>query len=185
MAGLTSSDFEIFGTISAKELDERMKATCHGLGLKAAARQFIDEQGCNGEFVYMLVCQDVDGPAYIKFGVASNLRDRADAIQTGCPIPYQVLGFVEVWTRERALDIEAALHDEFKDKRVSGEWFRFNLSKDKAAFNSGWKKVFSEYLPDDIEKKWHKVNINKSLDRRGPAIDAVVLKVRKEIDKNV
>jgi hypothetical protein len=168
-----------------READKEVTALIHSFEVQSAAREYLDDIGADGEFIYMLVCQDQVGPAYIKFGIANNLRNRIDGLQTGCPIPIQVLGFVEVWTRPEAAKVERSLHSVFDSRRVTGEWFRFDLEKDKKEFQDGCRAVFSEHLPDDVLQKWTRLDIDKSVESRGAAIDSAVFKARKAMDNGI
>ncbi|WP_082837094.1 GIY-YIG nuclease family protein [Labrenzia sp. OB1] len=56
----------------------------------------------------------------IKIGRTNSLKRRMSELQTGNPVQLRLLGYIE--TTEDA-SLEAQLHREFYQKRLSGEWF--------------------------------------------------------------
>ena len=64
-----------------------------------------------------------------KIGVASNPHNRLKGVQTGCPTKVE---FVFSTYTYRALNVEAIIHEVFKENRIIGEWF--NFSDDKLEF---------------------------------------------------
>ena len=97
-------------------------------------------------FVYAIFCQDAkNDPGYVKFGFSKCIESRIMALKTGMPIPIKYIAFVEAGTtKASARDVESSLHKQFKDRRTSGEWFRFDVSDDgdKADFNEGSRAAF-------------------------------------------
>jgi hypothetical protein len=71
-------------------------------------------------FVYFAAVGDPI-PTHVKIGFSKgDPRLRVKSLQTGCPLPIRLLGFV-IGT----LSQEAELHDVLKDHRVQGEWFEY------------------------------------------------------------
>lgn len=67
---------------------------------------------------YIYFIQTEGGGDLIKIGKSRNVKSRLHSMQTGCPIPMRLLGYF------KANDsMEGALHDEFAEYRVRGEWF--------------------------------------------------------------
>ncbi len=56
----------------------------------------------------------------IKIGVASNVRERLQTLQTGSAVVLRLLGVAYDATAPE----EAALHERFAAHRIRGEWFR-------------------------------------------------------------
>lgn len=71
--------------------------------------------------VYFLL-NDGDGPWRIKIGRAKDIESRRKQLQTGNPEQLKLVGEIRT---EKASQLEAALHRQFKDKRVDPklEWF--------------------------------------------------------------
>lgn len=112
-------------------------------------------------YVYSLFCQDTGGAGYVKFGRSRRIDLRISQLRTGCPIPIKMVGLIEVFSEDRQIRTEKALHAHFKDRRVSGEWFKFNFSspEDKREFNDGCKKVFVEHLKKRDDQYWSTINV--------------------------
>lgn len=68
-------------------------------------------------FVYLIGNYDFD---LVKIGyTAKHPSSRLKALQTGCPVPLSILGFME-----GDPELEAKLHRTFAPLRLHGEWFR-------------------------------------------------------------
>lgn len=113
----------------------------------------------NTYYVYGVLCQDdEDSALYVKFGKSYNLRNRFRGIRQGTPIPTRYFTFIEVNDDQIQGDLEKALHERFAERRVMGEWFRFDAANpdDKREFNDGCTEVFILYL--GIRSKWEKIS---------------------------
>lgn len=101
-------------------------------------------------YVYAIMCQDRKGdPLYVKIGRTSDITERLHSLRTGCPIPFRIYAFLDIGhRREKALDVELALHREFAGRKTAGEWFRFDSKspEDKRAFNDRSKRVLERLL---------------------------------------
>jgi hypothetical protein len=73
-----------------------------------------------------------------KIGVAQNPNKRLKGVQTGCPTKVE---FVFSTHTYRALNVEALLHEIFRENRVIGEWFNFNDDKLKFVISEIKKRV--------------------------------------------
>ena len=71
-------------------------------------------------FVYFAAIGDPQ-PVYLKVGFSRfDPRQRVRGLQTGCPFPIRLLGFVMGCRAQ-----EAEIHDVFCQYHVRGEWFDF------------------------------------------------------------
>ncbi|WP_435102377.1 GIY-YIG nuclease family protein [Arhodomonas sp. AD133] len=133
-----------------------------------------------------MLCQDGDGPGYVKFGYSGRIGDRLSALRSSCPIPARFFAISCVGnTKRTALEVESALHSRFSDRRSSGEWFRFDFSspEDKRDFNEGSLGAFVSVLGGDYEW-WVKLSV-KALDEYERRRRAALLKggSKKRLDK--
>ena len=67
------------------------------------------------ETLYLIRCNQ-----YYKIGIATNVRNRLAALQTGNPTPLEIEACFEF---PNALVVEKALHQTFASVRKLGEWF--------------------------------------------------------------
>ena len=58
-----------------------------------------------------------------KIGITKHIKTRLKQFQTGNPEPLDMVVFMET---EDPRKLESLLHQEFKEKRLSGEWFELN-----------------------------------------------------------
>lgn len=114
-------------------------------------------------YVYALICQDDEGPLYIKFGRTRNLQQRLTALRVTSPIPARYFAYVEARGKYSQGNIEKALHSRFAPRRTSGEWFKFDAKsvEDKRDFNDGSIEVFASFLGQNAT--WNKIS-TKALD---------------------
>ena len=68
--------------------------------------------------VYLLSASD-----RLKIGKTKNVKQRINALRTGCPYPIECLGFIET---NECTKLEKALHEKFSQFRINGEWFEKN-----------------------------------------------------------
>lgn len=121
---------------------------------------FYDRSGrVNGHHVYMLFCTDgLD--IYVKVGHASNPYNRLDALRTACPFVPDRFAFVRIYNKQKALQLESALHDAFAAWGIHGEWFAFREA-DKEEFNARWKRVFADFAKPGWPMKWVQISAKK------------------------
>lgn len=103
------------GTNSRDEAERRIVAL-ERPGINAGGRRKVSKDQV---FVYFIQCNGRQGP--IKIGRASNPPARRDDLQTSNPYPLVLLGYISGGART-----EKALHKEFDEVRVRGEWFRWS-----------------------------------------------------------
>lgn len=111
---------------------------------KAILRQGI-LRGC---FLYVMTTVDFRGASFFKIGVSESLEGRYLGIQTGCPLPIELILSVYLPSRSVALAAESALHRALIDFHSSGEWFMFDLADTgaKDEFKAASEKVFSSLV---------------------------------------
>ena len=109
-------------------------------------------------FVYGILASDKTG-GYVKFGISKNIGTRLSGIRTSCPIPIRYITVVDADYKEKALATERALHKHFDNRKIQGEWFRFDFTseQDKKEFNTGCQQVFVNKLGPG--HWWTKVSI--------------------------
>lgn len=61
-----------------------------------------------------------------KIGFSKDPMKRVKQLQTGHPHKIGLEGWFNFKTEDEARAFEKALHDHFKEKRMGGEWFRFD-----------------------------------------------------------
>lgn len=110
-------------------------------------------------YVYAMLCQDGNGPGYVKFGMSMRIGTRLSALRLGCPIPARYFAVAKMAGQKQARVVEAALHKRFVGRRMRkrGEWYGFDFDnpKDKADFNEGCARVFA----DHAKGWWTKVSV--------------------------
>lgn len=110
----------------------------------------------NGSNVYTLICQD-DGPMYIKIGVSDRPLQRFSEIRGLNPVKPRTLAVMNISSRPRAFEAEAALHRACKKWHHSLEWFRVTTEEFKQ-FRAVCNKVLGRYGTDDHRRKWVQFN---------------------------
>lgn len=63
-----------------------------------------------------------------KIGIATNVQNRIKQLQTGCPHPIRLIGYLKC---EDPRVIEKEFHEALKFYRQQGEWFDCSLEKIK------------------------------------------------------
>ena len=74
--------------------------------------------------IYFIKCQ-ANGNTFIKIGRAEDLKTRLGDLQVACPLELSVLEIFHTKDRNEDIELEGALHEEFKSKHERGEWFNF------------------------------------------------------------
>lgn len=80
----------------------------------------------------MMICDD--GPGPIKIGCATDVRARIALLQTGCPYPLWLMGYVH-----GGRDLEQQLHRKYADRRMRGEWFRWAEDLEHELYGMVWE----------------------------------------------
>jgi hypothetical protein len=72
-------------------------------------------------FVYFILNEDSNA---IKIGRAKNLARRMMSLQTSSPAKLKLIKSVQVEGAKEAQELERALHQQFSEMRLAGEWFK-------------------------------------------------------------
>jgi T5orf172 domain len=90
------------------------------------SRRYFLKQRCTDPGCIYFVMSDFKGTgaAFIKIGVATDVEARLAGLRTGCPVKLALLGTINDIPRDRLMDEERRLHEQFADLRAEGEWFR-------------------------------------------------------------
>lgn len=80
-------------------------------------------------YVYFIAAGD-RGP--IKIGRARNVDKRLETLQTGNHLELILLATIYCHSSEHAAEVEHKLHRIFKKQRIRGEWFKRNISIERA-----------------------------------------------------
>jgi predicted GIY-YIG superfamily endonuclease len=72
-------------------------------------------------FVYFILNEDSNA---IKIGRAKNLARRMMSLQTSSPAKLKLIKSVQVEGAKEAQELERALHQQFSEIRLAGEWFK-------------------------------------------------------------
>ena len=111
---------------------------------------------------YILICVDeASGLIYAKIGRSEAPLDRVADLKTGCPFRVSELWVAQANAYREAIELETALHRHFRERRTSGEWFRFNLAdpEDKAAFHAGLRHCVALHMPHVLKHGWTRVDM--------------------------
>jgi hypothetical protein len=111
-------------------------------------------RGC---YVYMLLCEE-EQRIYVKIGSSVDPIKRLKQLTTGCPLQPEVLAVVELPGKQRANNLEHALHLALEQWRSSGEWFKFQQS-DRQVFNDIWRPILQTHSSPGWRLAWTKVSI--------------------------
>ena len=106
---------------------------CQGIGTGALT---------HAHWVYALMCEGEQG-GFVKIGYSNNPLKRWKAVlrEGKAPAPLKRIAVYSPGTERKGRDLEKALHWQFRDRRVFGEWFRFDFrnAQDKIEFQQGCK----------------------------------------------
>lgn len=96
-------------------------ASCHSAGSRstpetqAASRQ---SEGLTAGFVYLVAASSV---GLLKIGQALSPKQRLKSLQTGSPVPLQLLATIAI---PAPYTLELDLHERFGSFRAHNEWYR-------------------------------------------------------------
>jgi hypothetical protein len=74
-------------------------------------------------FIYFILNEDSNA---IKIGRARDLGKRMKALQTSSPAQLKLVSSIQVNSSKEAEVLEKSLHQQFREIRVAGEWFKAN-----------------------------------------------------------
>jgi len=88
--------------------------------------------------VYTAFAEPGDGTVLVKVGLSGGIYDRALSLCTACPYRIDPILWARTGSQSAARLIERRMHAEFRARRTSGEWFRFDMRSpaDKAEFKA-------------------------------------------------
>ena len=94
-----------------------------------------------------------DRAAFLKVGVAVDVKKRMRELYTGNPMPRLWTFAAEFHSRSMAYRVEAALHHHLRHTSTSGEWFQVHgLAEDAAAmFAASLAEVATETAEKSVE----------------------------------
>jgi len=94
---------------------ENGETVCERCGLVFDGQSEYDHAVECGKVVYFVQSR-LGGP--IKIGLATELKQRLKQLQSGSPIPLQIVGALQ-----GDEEVEAAIHERFRKLQLHGEWF--------------------------------------------------------------
>jgi len=113
--------------------------------------------------IYVMVADPGDDSPwrYFKVGYSSRLLSRISAVQTGCPMPITAVMNVPLPDWREARNVENRLHGLLLGYRVSGEWFKFNMTdpEQKEDFGHACRTALTPVLGEGW--KWEFANMRK------------------------
>ena len=111
-----------------------------------------------GSYVYMLLCRDDDGPAYIKIGVSDSPLQRFQHLCCNCGVTPRVFSVVNLRTRKAAFSLERNLLKKYALWKTKGEWIKVEVS-DKKQFNEIWQAVFAKHAEKGRPLRWNQLSV--------------------------
>lgn len=85
----------------------------------------------SGPVVYAAVAAMPGNHKFVKVGHSTGLISRLSSIQTGCPVPITTVSYCACHAVDKARAAEAAIHLLMSEHRSVGEWFKFDLTKER------------------------------------------------------
>jgi predicted GIY-YIG superfamily endonuclease len=110
-----------------------------------------------GCYVYMLLCQEAEGPIFVKIGMTDNPIARFRQLRNGCPHTPRQFAYFETYSRKEASRIERSLHKAYAKWHAHHEWFSFR-EDDKPSFNNVWKYVLFVSSTNGRKFEWTKIS---------------------------
>ncbi|MEW6492598.1 MAG: GIY-YIG nuclease family protein [Cyanobacteriota bacterium] len=80
-----------------------------------------DKLAHQAHFIYFILNEDSKA---IKIGRAKNLEKRMKSLQTSSPAELKLIKSIQVAGGKKAQELEQSLHQQFKEIRLAGEWFK-------------------------------------------------------------
>jgi hypothetical protein len=100
--------------------------------------------------LYVLIVVTAGPEAYFKIGYSTHLAKRVSSVQVGCPLPINRVLWMPTFEIGPAIWLESALHERFRRRQTSGEWFMFDITSeaDKRDFRDGCAEVIRRWRED-------------------------------------
>jgi len=127
------------------------------MGVANILSPFNSDGRIRGSFVYMMLCQDDNGPAYIKIGHSDSPLRRFLNLRQGCGVTPRVFSFVNLRTRKAACNLERALLKGFAHWKTRGEWIKVAISE-KSEFNKIWQEIFELHAEKGRPLRWNQLS---------------------------
>lgn len=102
------------------EDQEREVARWRQGAVEEEAHQQRDDPVRQTDSRWVYVVSSEDNPKVVKIGVASNIERRIKNLQVSAPTR-----IILRWSARGGLPLESHLHEKFRRRRMSGEWFDF------------------------------------------------------------
>jgi hypothetical protein len=99
----------------------------------------------HGHYVYILICQDLPGPLYVKIGMTQDIQKRFSVLRGNCPIPPVTLAWVSLASKNKAENLEAKLLDVAFPWFQTGEWLKFEDENEFPHFRLLCNKALDTY----------------------------------------
>jgi hypothetical protein len=90
----------------------------------------------DSRWVYVVAAED--NPKIVKIGVAGDIERRIKSLQTGAAAT-----IILRWSTRGGFPLERHLHEQFQERRLSGEWFDFRDAADPVEVISQVAGVYS------------------------------------------
>lgn len=71
----------------------------------------------------------IESEGRVKIGIAESPMVRLGYLQLACPFKLTLVAERQYASRREARDVEKALHQQFSDRRLWGEWFTISPSE--------------------------------------------------------
>lgn len=87
--------------------------------------QYLVPMGSHGYSHYGFSLYVLRAGEFYKVGLSKNIERRIKDLQTGCPLPIELVELYQVRLRgdERAYRLESLVHKSLKEYQTIGEWF--------------------------------------------------------------
>jgi hypothetical protein len=137
---------------------------------EATQRKTSEFPGAEGN-IYAAFTQLDARQGLVKIGVSKNPRARMHELQVGNGLPIVEFLHAPTWDTKTAFAIESRIHGLLKDRKSSGEWFRFDFSNpnDKRLFHLVTKTVYEDkvgrtlrWTREIIAKQNHRKRLTKN-----------------------
>jgi len=73
----------------------------------------------------------------VKIGKANNIDSRISDLQTGNPNALRLIHYIDCESEEQSFVLERKLHNQYKELRLIGEWFKYDESTFQELFQDG------------------------------------------------
>lgn len=128
----------------------------------------------NKPLVYFVQCNE-----YVKIGKTTQLPLALRSLQRGNPYDLEVVAVISCESAKRMSEVEADIHQQFKEHRIRGEWFSLCFEIENYIHKHGQEPM--PYL-DDTEHLERKRRYNKKYSEKQRAYYLQYKKERRQKD---